>query len=48
MFAAKFNPQGEKIMAKLYSQTEDFNHYGLEVDDEGNASIKGSFLPQPE
>jgi len=44
MFAAKFNPQGEKIMAKLYSQTEDFNHYGLEVDDEGNASIKGSFF----
>ena len=43
MFAAKFNPQGGKIMAKLYSQTEDFNHYGLEVDEEGNASIKGSF-----
>jgi len=44
MFAAKFNPQGEKIMAKLYSQSEDFDHYGLEVDEEGNASIKGSFF----
>lgn len=43
MFAAKFNPQGEKIMAKLYSQAEDFNHYGLEIDNEGNALIKGSF-----
>jgi len=43
MFAAKFNPEGEKIMAKLYSQTENFNHYGLELDSEGNALIKGSF-----
>ena len=43
MFAAKFNPQGEKIMAKLYSDAEDFDHYGLEMDDEGNALIKGSF-----
>ena len=43
MFAAKFNKQGEKIMAKLYSQAEDFNHYGLEIDEYGNASIKGSF-----
>lgn len=44
MFAAKFNPQGEKIMAKLYSQTEDFNHYGLEIDVDGNTLIKGSFF----
>ena len=43
MFAAKFNPKGEKIMAKLYSQVEDFNYYGIELDKEGNASIKGSF-----
>ena len=43
MFAAKFNPQGEKIMAKLYSQAEDFNHYGLNIDDKGNAFIVGSF-----
>ncbi len=44
MFAAKFNPEGEKIMAKLYSQVEDFNYYGIELDKEGNASIKGSFF----
>ncbi|MFK5854703.1 MAG: hypothetical protein QM503_01145 [Bacteroidota bacterium] len=44
MFAAKFNPQGEKIMAKLYSQAEDFNNYGLEIDNEGNALIVGSFF----
>jgi len=43
MFAAKFNPQGEKIMAKLYSQSEEFNNYGLEIDDKGNALIVGSF-----
>lgn len=43
MFAAKFNSQGEKIMAKLYSQSEDFDHYGLDVDIDGNALIKGSF-----
>lgn len=44
IFSAKFNPQGKKIMAKLYSQTEDFTYYGLDVDDEGNAFIKGSFF----
>jgi hypothetical protein len=44
MFAAMFNTQGEKIMAKLYSQTEDFNHYGIELDESGNALIKGSFF----
>ena len=43
MFAVKINAQGEKIMAKLYSQTEDFDHYGLDVDINGNALIKGSF-----
>ncbi len=44
MFAAKFNPEGEKIMAKLYSQTENFYHYGIEIDNDGNALIKGSFF----
>ncbi len=43
MFAAKFNPKGEKIMAKLYSETEDFDYYGLNIDNEGNALIVGSF-----
>lgn len=43
MFAVKFNPQGEKIMAKLYSDAEDFDHYGLDMDNEGNVLIKGSF-----
>ena len=43
MFAAKFNPEGEKIMAKLYSQVEDFDYFGIELDRDGNASIKGSF-----
>ena len=44
MFVAKFNPQGEKIFAKLYSQSEDFDHYGLDVDKNNNAVIKGSFF----
>ncbi len=44
MFVAIFNPSGEKIMAKLYSQSEDFNHYGLEIDQARNAVIKGSFF----
>lgn len=43
MFVAKFNPLGEKIMAQLYSQIEDFDHYGLDIDGDGNALIKGSF-----
>jgi len=43
MFAAKFNPYGEKIMAKLYSQIEGFEYYGLDIDNDGNALIKGSF-----
>ena len=44
MFVAKFNTDGDKIMAKLYSQSEDFNHYGLDIDLLGNAVIKGSFF----
>ncbi len=43
MFAAKFNSQGEKIMAKIYSESEDFSHYGIELDIDGNALILGSF-----
>ena len=44
MFAAKFTPEGEKIMAKLYSQSEDFDYYGINLDKKGNALIKGSFF----
>lgn len=43
MFAAKFNPDGEKIMARLYSQKEGFDYYGLDIDNDNNALIKGSF-----
>ncbi len=43
MFAARFNDKGEKTMAKLYSHAENFDHYGLTVDDSGNAIITGSF-----
>jgi len=39
MFAAKFNGEGKKIMAKLYSESENFAHYGLSVDDKENALI---------
>ncbi|PLX13521.1 MAG: hypothetical protein C0598_03415 [Marinilabiliales bacterium] len=44
IFAAKFDPFGEKIMAKLYSETENFSYYGIEMDSEDNALIKGSFF----
>ncbi len=43
IFAAKFSSEGEKIMAKLYSQTENFDYYGIDVDENQNAFIKGSF-----
>jgi len=43
MFMAKFNKSGEKIRAKLYSQSEDFGHHGLDTDNNGNAVIVGSF-----
>jgi len=43
IFAAKFNPEGEKIMAKLFSQTEEFDYYGIDIDENQNAFIKGSF-----
>ena len=44
IFAAKFNGQGEKIMAKLYSSAEEFNKYGVEIDPKGNVLVKGSFF----
>lgn len=44
MFVVKFNPQGEKIMAKLYSQREDFDAYGLSSDENGNPLVVGSFF----
>ncbi len=43
MFAATFNPKGEKIKAKLYSASETFSNYGIQMDQDGNALITGSF-----
>jgi len=43
MFSAKFSPNGEKISAKLYNETVDFDFYGLNLDGTGNAVITGSF-----
>lgn len=47
MFAAKFNSEGKKIMAKLYSESETFEHYGLNLDAQENALITGSFYATP-
>lgn len=47
MFAAKFNVEGKKIMAKLYSEAENFSHYGLSIDKNDNALITGSFYATP-
>ncbi len=47
MFAAKFNGEGQKIMAKLYSESENFAHYGLSIDNKENALITGSFYATP-
>ncbi len=44
LFAASFNPLGEKIMAKLYNHSENFDNYGLGLDEDGNAIITGSFF----
>jgi hypothetical protein len=44
IFAVKFNDQGEKILAKLYSEKEEFDHYGLEMDKNRNILFKGSFF----
>lgn len=43
MFSAKFDPSGQKIGAKLYNETKNFDHYGLYLDGQGNATITGSF-----
>lgn len=43
IFAAKFNEEGKKIMARLYSSAEEFDNYGVELDTEGNVLVKGSF-----
>ena len=44
MYAVKFNEGGKKIMAKLYSQKEDFSSYGLSSDENGNTLVVGSFF----
>lgn len=43
MFSAVFNPAGKKINARLYSETKNFDFYGLNLDADGNAVITGSF-----
>jgi len=43
MFSASFNPSGDKIGARLFNETKDFDHYGLYLDGNGNAMITGSF-----
>ena len=43
MFSAVFNPSGEKVSARLYNETKDFDFYGLNLDGNGNAVITGSF-----
>ena len=43
MFVARFNRQGEKVMARLFSQAEQYNHYGLTPEADGNTLITGSF-----
>ncbi len=47
MFVAKFSPEGEKIMAKLLSHSEGFNNYGIDIDEDGNSVIVGSFFATP-
>lgn len=44
MFAARFNKQGEKTMARLFSEAEQFNYYGLTAEADGSALITGSFF----
>ncbi|MBU1009904.1 MAG: hypothetical protein KKD74_07215 [Bacteroidetes bacterium] len=43
MFSAGFDAQGEKFMARLYDETEDFDNFGLQVDENGNTFITGAF-----
>ncbi|OYT17854.1 MAG: hypothetical protein B7C24_00290 [Bacteroidetes bacterium 4572_77] len=44
IFSATFNPLGKKIGAKLYSEAEDFDYYGVVVDKKQNIHLKGSFF----
>lgn len=44
LFAVKFNQDGKKIMAKLYSENEEFDHFGMEFDKQNNILFKGSFF----
>jgi hypothetical protein len=43
MFVVAFNPGGDKWLARLFSETEDFMHYGLSLDSLDNAYLTGSF-----
>ncbi|MDP3461371.1 MAG: hypothetical protein Q8S18_01140 [Bacteroidales bacterium] len=43
MFSAAFDAQGEKILAKLYEETEDFKNFGLQLDAQGNTFVTGAF-----
>ena len=47
MFAAKFDSLGNKILAKLFSESDNFKHYGLSIDTKVNAVITGSFYATP-
>ncbi len=44
MFAAAFDRKGSKISARLYSESENFEHYGLQTSPEGNLFLTGSFF----
>lgn len=44
MFAAAFDTKGSKISARLYSESENFDHYGLQASPEGNLYLTGSFF----
>ncbi|HOI32583.1 MAG TPA: hypothetical protein PLC47_07450, partial [Bacteroidales bacterium] len=44
MFAAAFDTKGSKISARLYSESENFEHYGLQSSPEGNLYLTGSFF----
>ncbi len=43
MYSAAFDPQGEKYMARLFDETEDFRNFGLQVDENNNTFITGAF-----
>ncbi|MEA3504521.1 MAG: hypothetical protein U9R32_04915, partial [Bacteroidota bacterium] len=43
MFMTKYDKQGNKKMARLYNETENFDHYGLSIDSLENIYITGSF-----